>query len=400
MRLACIAISVALMSGCLRSNAQVQSNVNRVTVPMSVEGNVPIVTLTFKRPDGSSRLARFVFDSGGGAVILDEQLAADLGLRPHGDTIWDQGKSYRAVDVPAAFVGGMPVVLRNTKAFVHVGASSFTNSVKVEGLLPGKALELYQIVLDYPKQQLSIGDPGSISHRGEKLLCPYIASSGHPRVDVEFGSETYGFLLDTGTQLTLIRDDMIRRLSEEHVDWSSSTGAVGAANVNGASDDALLVRIPTIHLGSLTVSHVAAVSRPNEVYSATAYETPAPIIGALGGNVLSRFRVEIDYPDQLLFLEPSGVEQTNDFDTVGLVLDTNSAGQLVVRAVSSSASTMTHQNILPGDIIMQITGFEPAPYTLAEASRGLSGEVGERKNLAILRQGKLLSVTVDVSRIL
>ena len=93
-------------------------------------------------------------------------------------------------------------------------------------------------------------------------------------------------------------------------------------------------------------------------------------------------------------------EQSHPLDTVGLVLDTNSAGQHVVRAVSSSASTMTHQNILPGDIIMQITGFEPAPYTLAEASRGLSGEVGERKNLAILRQGKLLSVTVDVSRIL
>ena len=30
----------------------------------------------------------------------------------------------------------------------------------------------------------------------------------------------------------------------------------------------------------------------------------APIIGSLGGNVLSHFRVELDYPDQKLYLSP------------------------------------------------------------------------------------------------
>jgi hypothetical protein len=45
------------------------------------------------------------------------------------------------------------------------------------------------------------------------------------------------------------------------------------------------------------------VSRSDDIYSPTSYETPGPIIGALGGNVLSQFRVEIDYPEQLLFLE-------------------------------------------------------------------------------------------------
>jgi C-terminal processing protease CtpA/Prc len=110
--------------------------------------------------------------------------------------------------------------------------------------------------------------------------------------------------------------------------------------------------------------------------------------------------LEIDYPDQLLFLVPSSLEQRNDFDTVGLVLDTNSAGQLFVRAVSSSASALTRKNILPGDIIVQLKGFDRAPYTLTEASRALSGAVGEHKELLILRQGKSMTVTVDVSRIL
>lgn len=60
----------------------------------------------------------------------------------------------------------------------------------------------------------------------------------------------------------------------------------------------------------------------------------------------------------------------------------------------------TRQNILPGDIILQIGGSNGAPYTLAKASQALSGVVGERKILHILRHGKLMSVVVVVSRIL
>ena len=30
----------------------------------------------------------------------------------------------------------------------------------------------------------------------------------------------------------------------------------------------------------------------------------APIVGSLAGNVLSHFRVELDYPDQKLYLSP------------------------------------------------------------------------------------------------
>lgn len=389
-----------LVLGHLSLHPQGSPLAHDVSVPMSVEGDAPIFTLTFKKPDGSVRSARFLFDSGGGAIILDQGLATEIGLKPEGAVISDEGQAYQAVDVPTAFLGGMPLDMRTSKAFVHVGASSFTNRDKVEGLLPGKALEHYQVVLDYPRQQLSVGAPGSLPHRGERLPCPYIASSGHPRVDVEIDGASYGFLLDTGTKLTLIREDLLQRWSKEHPDWPHSTGAVGAANVDGASDDAFLLRIPGFELGSFTVNRVVAASRPNETFSATSYETPTSIVGALGGNVLSRFRVEIDYPDQLLFLEPSVTKRANDFDTVGLVLATNSAGQLIVRAVSASASSVTRQNILPGDILVQVNGSGGAPFTLTDAAEALAGVVGERKQLRIVRHGKPMSVTVVVSRIL
>jgi hypothetical protein len=395
-----LAVACTAVLGWPRLHAQSRNAVDHVTVPMSVEGNVPIVTLKFKRQDGGSRTARFIFDSGGGAIILDEGLATDLGLKPEGVELSEDGQRFRAVDVPTARVGRMPLDLSASKAFVHMGATSFTNRDTVEGLLPGKALEHYQVVLDYPRQLLSIGEPGTLPHRGERLSSPYIASSGHPRVEVSIGAIMCGLLLDTGTKLTLLREDLLQRWSREHPDWPRSSGAVGPANVDGAADDALLLRIPTFQIGSLTVVHVATASRPDQTYSATSYETPAAIVGALGGNVLSQFRVEIDYPEQLLFLKPSGKTPANDFDTVGLVLDTNAAGELVVRAVSSSASSTTHQNVFPGDVILQIGNVNTAPSTLTKAARALSGAVGERKQLRILRKGKSMTVKVTVSRIL
>jgi len=384
-----------------RLHAQDQPAVHHVTIPMSVEGNAPIITITFNTTQGVLRTARFLFDSGGGAIILGEGLAKDLGLKAKGAVLSEDGQQYQQVNLPTGFVGEMPINLETSKAFVHVGTNSFiSNRDKVDGMLPGKALEHYQIVVDYPQHRFSLGEAGTFPHQGEKLPCPYIVSSGHPRLDVGIGGSTYGFLLDTGTQITLMREDILKQWAKEHPDWPRSIGAAGPANDGADPDDDFLLRIPRLQLGSFTTKHVAVASRPNEIYSATTYETPAAIAGALGGNVLSQFRVEVDYPDQLCFFERSGKEQANDFDTVGLVLDTNSSGQLVVRAVSSTASAVTRQYIQPGDVIVQIGDSDNAPYTLTKAAQALSGAVGERKHLLILRRGEPISVTVVVSRIL
>src|SRR6185437_14284091 len=178
-----------------------------------------------------------------------------------------------------------------------------------------------------------------------------------------------------------------------------STGAVGPANER-SDRGVFLLRIPSLQLGSLTVRSVVAASRSNETYSATSYETPTAIVGALGGNVLRQFRVEIDYPRQLCFFEHTARKQANDFDTVGLVLDTNFKGQLVVRAVSSTASTVTRQNIQPGDILLQIGRCRGAPRTLAMPGQPMYGVVGARQSLLFLWLRKSMKVVTVFARIL
>lgn len=367
---------------------------------MAVEGNAPIVTLQFKRQDGTIRAARFVFDSGGGAVLLDSALASDLGLKPIGAEIEDAGERFAPVNPPRASIGTFRVSLGTSKAFIHLGTKSFDTRERVEGLLPGKALERYQVVLDYPKHLFSIAAAGCIRHKGSKVDSPFLPASGHPRISVNELNKKYGLLLDTGSRVTLARRDLLESWIAAHPEWPTTTGASGEADMPGGDGKELLLRVPEMEWGPFHIKNFVVVSRPNETYSSTTFETTEAIVGALGGNVLDGFRVEIDYPHGTTYLEQAHQPDANDMNSAGLILDIDIANQLVVLSVSATADEITKKNVLPGDIILQIEGKSETPWTITEASQALSGTVGETRRLLIRRRGMEIDTSVIVAHLL
>jgi hypothetical protein len=368
--------------------------------PMTVEGNAPVVTLNFKRLDGTIRSARLIFDSGGGAIILDESLADDLGLKPTGAAISEDGVRFAPTNSPVAQAGSMLVSLSTSKAFIHLGKQSFDTRERIEGLLPGKALELYQVVLDYPRSQFLIAPSGCVKHRGVKLPSPFVVSSGHPKIDVALDGKEYGLLLDTGSRVTLARRDLLESLSAAHPTWPHSIGASGTADMAGDNGTEFLLRVPEVTWGPFRMTHVLFVSRPDDLYSPTTFETTGPIVGALGGNVLKNFRIEIDYPHGETYLEQKAADCDNDMNSAGLVLDVDATNNLVVHAISSTAAALTKTNIHPGDQIIEIDGKREMLWKVTEASDALSGPVGETKRLVIKRGGQEIQTTAVVAHLL
>jgi len=367
---------------------------------MKVEGNAPVVTLNFKRLDGTVRFARFIFDSGGGAIILDQSLADDLGLKPTGEAIAEDGTRFVPTNPPVAQVGSTPISLSTSKAFMHMGIRSFDPRERVEGLLPGKALEPYQVVLDYSRERFTISPAGCIKHRGTAVPSPFLPASGHPRIVVSVESEAYGMLLDTGSRVTLARKDLLERLSAAHPEWPHSIGASGVADMGGGDGTEFLLRVPEMVFGTFRVKNVLFVSRPDDTYSSSNFETPSSISGAVGGNVLKAFRVEIDYPHGTTYLEQSAVDMGGDMNSAGLVLDVDGANRLMVRALSTTAAALTKMNIHPGDQIIEIGGKREISWTIVEASYALSGAVGDMKRLVLLRDGKEIQTTAVVTHLL
>jgi hypothetical protein len=130
-------------------------------------------------------------------------------------------------------------------------------------MLPKKALETYQVI---------------------------------PASGVTVNGTKYGLLLDTGSRATLAQRDLLERLSATHPSWPHSTGASGTADMPGSDGSEFLLRVPEVVWGTFHIRNVLFVSRPDAAYSPDHFETPEPIDGALGGNVLKNFRIEIDYP--------------------------------------------------------------------------------------------------------
>jgi C-terminal processing protease CtpA/Prc len=123
-------------------------------------------------------------------------------------------------------------------------------------------------------------------------------------------------------------------------------------------------------------------------------------VGALGGNVLKNFRMEIDYPHEKAYLEQKATDCDNDMNSAGLVLDVDAANNLVVRAISSTAAALTKTNIHPGDQIIEIDGKRERLWKVTEASDALSGPVGETKRLVIKRGGQEIQTTAVVAHLL
>jgi hypothetical protein len=372
--------------------------------PMILEGNAPIVTLNLRRTNGTFRPVRLLFDSGGGALILNEPVAQALGLHRTGAAVRDSGTTFYAAPSVQASFGSLPVSLATSRTFIHAGKTSFDTREDVDGLLPGKALEPYDVVLDYPQSRFTIAPAGCLPHRGFRIASPYRPENGHLQVDARVDGQTMRFLIDTGSRVTLARRDLLERLLAAHPAWPHAEGASGAADMPQGSGRELLVRVPELTWGAFRLVDVLVASRPDETYGTTFFETPSPIVGALGGNVLKHFRVEIDYPEGATYLEQSGIECGGDMDSAGLVLDVRAdaraGNQLIVVALTSTAAGFNRKRVLPGDRILQIDGRRPQTWSIVEASNALSGAPGHLRHLTIRRAHTVIHTEVEVTDLL
>ena len=164
---------------------------------------------------------------------------------------------------------------------------------------------------------------------------------------------------------------------------------------------ATMMRLPEARWAEFQHQGVAAVSRPKGVFETYMSRMMAgPIIGALGGNVLRAFRVEIDYANGATYLGKTGSLEQNDLDIVGLTLRPMQDGDYVVSAVSKHVAGDLVDKVREGDKLIGVDNLQVTGATLAEVVRALRGKVGEKKTLTIERAGNRITVQAVVARIL
>ena len=385
-----------------KSREQIEAPKPSATVPLYIENNRPFIDLEFIRPDGRLRTARFWVDTGGGGFIMVEPLARELGLK-FGTVASEGGSQFASTEPPVARIGGMPLNLEKTNTIVAIGQSSMMPGVPAEGLLPGHVLMRYHVVFDYPGRKFLISKTGAVNPRGSQLPSPIHQLSGFPRIEAKIGDQSYGFLLDTGASFTMISQEVLNKWAADHPDWPRVKGAVGAANMGLGSMEVngLMMRLPRVEISTFQLSGSAVVSRPKGTFeNYMSQMMSSPIIGAIGGNILKRFRVDIDYASGVTYLENTGQHDSHDLDVAGLTLQPKWDGTYIVAGVSEQNDKEIRDAIRGGDRLIKVDSLEVTGASFARVLEALRGKPAERRLLLLERDGKRFELRAPIIRVL
>lgn len=367
---------------------------------MIVEGNAPIIEAQVRHGQ-RVRTARFLIDTGGGAIFIGSNVMTDIAAVPSGPEQTEGGERLVPLQGLTISVGGLELDLSGVKVVGTPANIRTMDRNTIEGILPASLLRKYRVVFDYPAQRFTIGAPGGAA-RGRRITSPIDAESGYPRIEAEIAGTKYGFLLDTGASFSMVSRAVLEGWSGQNPRWPTMTGAAGFANMSGNDPDkGPLLRVAKLKIGSFALPDVAMVSRSVGIYEKSMSDMmTAPIVGAIAGNVLRDFRVEIDYLSGATYLEEKLHSTDRDLVTVGLILGFANNRDPAVTAVCSAAGEDVKKSVLVRDRLIAVDGRTVNGEPLAAIAELLSGEVGTLRRLTIRRNGQQLDVAVRTKKLL
>jgi predicted aspartyl protease len=239
----------------------------------------------------------FAVDTGAAMSIVTDDLADRIGIRAT-ETKEGLGSAGRRVEVPLGRVDSVSVG-EVTVSDLRVGIMKELPRCVGRGVLGYNFLESFTLTVDYGRNQLTLAAPAHEPQPGVSALAQVplrLARSDRPilLVDVVVDTEqTFAFILDTGASHTVVSPELARRVDLRDVQGESIVGVGGVTRSSAG-----VVR--SLSVGEALVSDSMVIVA--DIFSALNEATGATFQGILGFDFLSRFTLEIDYPNQTLRL--------------------------------------------------------------------------------------------------
>ena len=157
-------------------------------------------------------------------------------------------------------------------------------------------------------------------------------------------------------------------------------------------------RIPSVHIGPYSIARPVASATTSD----NAGSGFSDVAGVLGGDILNRFRVILDYRNSSVFLVPASrlAKRSDWLDMLGaqMVAVGPAFDTLQVRAIMPN-SPASEAKLRIGDVIRAVDGVSGRRLTL-ERLGALMGEPGRRRTLRVQRGAGALTIVLRTRRLI
>jgi hypothetical protein len=337
----------------------------------------------------------FVFDTGSGGISLDSTTVATFGFKVAQTEKTIRGiAGMKKVDFTYGHSLNFPGLKTDTFSF-HINDYDLLTSVyglKIDGIIGFSFLRRYIIKMDYDKQEIEVYNPGAFKYpRGGYLIRPNFSTLPLPLFEIEDAQDFLSrFIFDTGAGLCLL-------LNKDFIEDSSflkkkkkryNTQAEGL----GGKKTMELTVIKSVSVGQFKFKKVPTYIFQDE-FNVTSYPQMA---GIIGNDLLRRFNVILNYPDQSIHLKPNGkFNDPFDYSYTGLSIYLVNNEVTVIDIVKGSPGDVA--GFKSGDIIMAIDN----NFTKnIQHFKAVMQVAGTKLAVLISREGVPIILTLHVKNIL
>src|SRR5258708_3691323 len=227
--------SIVLAQDAANSSSQPQPKI--VTVPLALDHNRIVINADVALPNSSTQRVRAWVDNGNPDLYISRRVAMLLGL-----AITCGDKQCAAPPPDAITIGGMKISL----AAVHeakiplksvAAAAVIASGLNAEINIPSTVLRNYDVLIDFPGHEFSIGQPGSLKFKGIKARVIVNPDTVLVQVPSQIENKKYNLGLDIGSSISFLSGELFDKLASAHPEWPHMTGAIGPTNIWGLEDE-------------------------------------------------------------------------------------------------------------------------------------------------------------------
>jgi hypothetical protein len=367
-------------------------------VPIDVSNNHVFVEVC-----AAGRALEFILDTGAGGSFFDLTVARQLGL--------PLGASFSVRGVGAGTLQGAQV----KKGFVTLAGTGIDQPVtsaidfstlppreghRIDGILGYDFIDRFVVAIDYAKQELRLYDRDDFHYQGPGTSLPVTLIGNHPHVDAEVRLEDGTIIkgrmvVDVGAAASL---SLTKPWVDEHHLRNRIGPTVhrrGGGGVGGETEFEV-GRVAALRLGNVELSRPITALYGD---SAGVFSERGSYVGNIGGEILRRFTVFLDYQDKRMILEPGpGIGEPFEADMSGTNLVMNDSLTAIIVAHVAPSSPASDAGLVPGDTIVSVDD-EPASPLVFRRLRMRFRREGERIVLTIRRGGETKALTLVTRRL-